>query len=1447
MGPRKTISFAFCLLLTCSALPMALEAGVPAPPPIAPGTVVYIDGNWNVASAMAYADQTIVLTGDLVIQAGGSLSLANVTLRMNCTLDGQYGIDVQAGGALFMNDTDRNPVTTADSSRIMVGLTPGRGYTFNLSAGAVFEARNSRIEGCGLLAGGTGAGTSGLQIRSSSAFLENTSVSGCANGIIADSCIVTVLNGTVSGCIYNGIKITDAASPGATCGVMLNGTAVSGNMGDGILAQASNIDVAVTGGSISDNYAGIVMNCGAAMTLGVSGCSVSLNSPGGGIWLDGTPGVGEISADIADCTISDNDETALRLGFTGESVYETPVKTVSVNLTGSQATSGDSLTIGAFYALATESIYANLTGNDIIMPGIKYGLHIGRVMDTLNIHPAPDRVNVQLWNNNISLAGGGVLRACATGNQTVNMVGNRIFNYQQAISCGAVSIGWFSSGWDDTTPENMTLVMKQNTFNDIAEDGAIGIKAIYNIWADISDNSINGAIGGGLTLGWLDEGDANTKYASELWSKPTRNVRARIYQNIISGGSGASILVYSSNQTDVFGNLLMDKESGDGIRLLGSSRPAKVHANQINTHEAGIGVKLEETSNASVYGNTISYNMYGIGLERGSHDNAIFNNAIVKSAAQYGFYFNVNSLDNAMPANNTVNGTSLSKFHDLHGSAGALIPISGLAVDRPKMSNLGQIIISNSTFLDICGNQASNGVAGLALYNVQSSVVENNTFTSGLVGQGYGISLAASSGNLVRGNTITDNIAGLAIMPYSSGNTLWQNGISKYKDSDIGLYVDPNGSAFANEISDNNTVDGTPVLYYYDDPELSVEGLDITVCNITNLGQVFAYQCDSVTVANSSIGWGASGISISGAKTAIMSNVTVNGASSTAIRIGQADDVAILGSSLRSTGTGISAYSVAAMSLEDTNILGLSVGARLDAARGAFGNCSLEGATLASLSSASTLSLINTTHTGGPAVVSADSVLEAKWYMEVDVVASGMPLEGALVNVTDSKGVMALNVTSDANGKVPDMLLLEWAQAGMAYDNRTPYFLNVTKDGYSKFSEILDLNRSYTIIANLSDIMAPELSAFTIAPSSEMCTSNNILWLNASVEDTMSGNNAVAGAEFIIAAWSAGQTQPGPTSGPATQMEALDGAFDSPSERVTAEVDVSGLPKGCHAVWVRAGDSKDNWCPWMLKLLNVTDDQAPVITIILQSSPANLSAGSIWFNSTATDAQTGNSNIIGIEWAVSSSNGTLVSGGAITRPLDGSFNEPVEETSVKVALTTLAIGESGFRIRPTDSAGLVGDWAEVVFDVVDDVAPTAPKGLVVANTTEHGELSLSWAMNTEQDLASYSVYRSSEPGTGFARVATVGGNMTHWTDTGLSNDTIYYYRLSALDAAAVPNESPLSAEASARTIPASTDTAPSDSQPSLSPMLVVGIAASVAAALIVAIMLIRRRKAGLGE
>ncbi|UCD08650.1 MAG: hypothetical protein JSU79_09855 [Dehalococcoidales bacterium] len=92
-----------------------------------------------------------------------------------------------------------------------------------------------------------------------------------------------------------------------------------------------------------------------------------------------------------------------------------------------------------------------------------------------------------------------------------------------------------------------------------------------------------------------------------------------------------------------------------------------------------------------------------------------------------------------------------------------------------------------------------------------------------------------------------------------------------------------------------------------------------------------------------------------------------------------------------------------------------------------------------------------------------------------------------------------------------------------------------------------------------------------------------------------------------------------------------------------------------------------------------------------------------------------------------------------------------------------------------------------------DLPPAAPTGL--AATPGDGQVSLDWNNNGESDLDGYNIYRSLTSGDNYTQVNGLPVTTSNYTDTGLTNDTTYYYVVTAVDLGS--NESSYSSEVSA--------------------------------------------------
>ena len=91
--------------------------------------------------------------------------------------------------------------------------------------------------------------------------------------------------------------------------------------------------------------------------------------------------------------------------------------------------------------------------------------------------------------------------------------------------------------------------------------------------------------------------------------------------------------------------------------------------------------------------------------------------------------------------------------------------------------------------------------------------------------------------------------------------------------------------------------------------------------------------------------------------------------------------------------------------------------------------------------------------------------------------------------------------------------------------------------------------------------------------------------------------------------------------------------------------------------------------------------------------------------------------------------------------------------------------------------------------------PAAPSSLA-ASTVSKTEIDLSWTDNAGNETG-FKIERSKRDNTVFVEVATVGADVTTYSDTGLKKRTVYYYRIRATNA---NGDSTYSNEANAKTL-----------------------------------------------
>jgi fibronectin type 3 domain-containing protein len=114
---------------------------------------------------------------------------------------------------------------------------------------------------------------------------------------------------------------------------------------------------------------------------------------------------------------------------------------------------------------------------------------------------------------------------------------------------------------------------------------------------------------------------------------------------------------------------------------------------------------------------------------------------------------------------------------------------------------------------------------------------------------------------------------------------------------------------------------------------------------------------------------------------------------------------------------------------------------------------------------------------------------------------------------------------------------------------------------------------------------------------------------------------------------------------------------------------------------------------------------------------------------------------------------------------------------------------SGVRLR-FNTSYLATPEAAVYIDTLNIAVENLPPGMPTGLSATAGDttVQLDWNDNTDHDLWGYNLYRSTTIGGPYDKVNTAPIPNSQYTDTGLTNNTTYYYRVTALDYAGLESE-----------------------------------------------------------
>lgn len=233
--------------------------------------------------------------------------------------------------------------------------------------------------------------------------------------------------------------------------------------------------------------------------------------------------------------------------------------------------------------------------------------------------------------------------------------------------------------------------------------------------------------------------------------------------------------------------------------------------------------------------------------------------------------------------------------------------------------------------------------------------------------------------------------------------------------------------------------------------------------------------------------------------------------------------------------------------------------------------------------------------------------------------------------------------------------------------------------------------------------------------------------------------------------------------------------------------------EGLIFAWVsgyEAGSSfASPFSPRLTVTYTLTGDTTGPSTINPQLSREN-GAGDpmLVLSATTTDISTGNSNITNVEYFINSDPG--YGNGIAMVPSDGSFDSPVEDSTMVIDVPSWPPGVYDFYIRGRDEAGNWGPAAQIAnIDITPPLPPSNIDARLEGSSLEHVNVSWTLSMDDGQgddDIDHYSVYygntydRSAESYLYLAS-APAGADLYIHSLVGNGDSNSYFYAILAND------------------------------------------------------------------
>ncbi len=257
----------------------------------------------------------------------------------------------------------------------------------------------------------------------------------------------------------------------------------------------------------------------------------------------------------------------------------------------------------------------------------------------------------------------------------------------------------------------------------------------------------------------------------------------------------------SSSKFCTVSNISMSRVDG-GIHIY-DSEENEINSNEIKADKNG-GLYLYNSKENEISSNNIKAEKgYGIYMDANCEDNNLKTNTVKSEIDNYyGLY--IENARNWISQDNIVNGEQIYHFYKADGSVTPII-LENLVLTKPRVSNLGKVVIADSQFITVRNCTLKNSGSGVRVSSGNGITITNNDLSTDdflELYNTYGIYADGFKYGEITNNSACNNQYGISMLNMDR-STISKNKLNANKKNGLYLKNSTYGEITGNEISSN--------------------------------------------------------------------------------------------------------------------------------------------------------------------------------------------------------------------------------------------------------------------------------------------------------------------------------------------------------------------------------------------------------------------------------------------------------------------------------------------------------------------------------------------------------------------------------------------------------------------------------------------------------------------